>query len=185
MGKKVILRESELRGMIREALNEKIENGEIDEDLLGRLGAVGKTIFGKANKAANMAGKGLQNVGNNIKAAVDQSGERIQGMKANAKQGLRNAGERVGKGLKNAGNFIKQQYNDIKVAGDKASLTGDDQKIADQLIIWFNKGVFGKSSQAKSQISGLINSMKLKYSTKYGEDSSLQKNWEKGLKRQK
>ena len=150
MAKTVIrLNEDELKGMIKNILKENIENGNLDEGFWDYLKGAGKAVGNKMSNAANKAG--------------------VQ---------MKKAGQAVAGAAKSAGAAINKQVQDIKTAGEKASMTGDDQRVADQLIKWFNEGVFGNSKQAKSQISALINAMKNKYATKYGEDSTLQKNWE-------
>lgn len=149
MAKTVIkLNEDELKGMIKNILKENIENGNIDEGFWDFVKGAGGAVKNKMGHAANMAG-----------------------------QQMKRAGQAVAGAAKNAGAAINKQVQDIKTAGEKASMAGDDHRVANQLIKWFNQGVFGNSKQAKSQISALINAMKNKYAAKYGEDSTLQKNW--------
>lgn len=149
MDKKTIkLTESQLKERVKQALREKIENGELDEGFWDYVKGAGKAVGNKMSNAANKAG--------------------VQ---------MKKAGQAVAGAAKSAGNAINKQVQDIKTAGEKASMTGDDQKIANQLIKWYQSGVFGTSKQAKSQISALINAMKNKFADKYGEDSSIEKNW--------
>lgn len=149
MDKKTIkLTESQLKERVKQALREKIENGELDEGFWDYVKGAGKAVGNKMTNAANKAG--------------------VQ---------MKKAGQAVAGAAKSAGNAINKQVQDIKTAGEKASMTGDDQKIANQLIKWYQSGVFGTSKQAKSQISALINAMKNKFADKYGEDSSIEKNW--------
>lgn len=150
MAKTVIrFNEDELKGMIKNILKENIENGNLDEGFWDYVKGAGGAIKNKMGHAADMAG-----------------------------QQMKKAGQAVAGAAKNAGAAINKQVQDIKTAGEKASMNGDDQRIADQLIKWFKEGKFGNSEQAKSQISGLINAMKNKYAAKYSEDSPLQKNWD-------
>lgn len=149
MDKKTIkLTESQLKERVKQALREKIENGELDEGFWDYVKGAGKAVGNKMTNAANKAG--------------------VQ---------MKKAGQAVAGAAKSAGNAINKQVQDIKTAGEKASMTGDDQKIANQLIKWYQSGVFGTSKQVKSQISALINAMKNKFADKYGEDSSIEKNW--------
>lgn len=149
MAKQTIrITEAELHQMIRNVINESIENGDIDEGLWDYIKGAGSAVRNKLGKAMGQAGNKLGNLANN-----------------------------AGQKMRSAGNAINKQFQDINTAGRKASMTGNDQKIANQLIKWYNDGVFGNNPQAKSKISGLINAMKAKYSAEFGEESSLEKNW--------
>lgn len=153
----ITLTESELKNMIVSALNECINEQQenIDENFLEYAKAFGGSAKNSLNKAASFAGNKMNKLGNN----------------------LMNKGRQFSNGIKKAGNVINNEFNNMKLAGEKASSQGDSQRIANLLIKWFNDGVFGDSRQAKSYISGLINAIKRKYSAKYGEESNVQKNW--------
>jgi hypothetical protein len=151
--------ESDLKNMIKEALNESIASGEIDEGFFDYLKGMGKA-------AGNKMGSAGRQMGNSIKNAATAVGDKIG-----------KAGNAVVGAAKQAGDKIQKTAQDIHTAGKKASMTGDQQKVANQLVAWYNKGVFGNSRQAKSQISALINAMKNTYSAQYGEESAVQKNW--------
>lgn len=149
MAKQTIrITESELNKMIRNVIQEGIENGDIDEGLLDYIKGAGSAIKNKLGKAMGQAGDKLGSLANN-----------------------------AGQKMRQAGHAINKQFQDINNAGKKASMTGNDQKVANQLINWYNDGVFGNNRQAKANISGLINAMKAKYANQFGEESSLQKNW--------
>lgn len=149
MAKQIIrITESELHEMIKNVITEGLENGDIDEGLWDYIKGAGSAVKNKLGKAMGQAGDKLGDLANS-------------------------AGQR----MKQAGNAINKQFQDINNAGRKASMTGNDQKIANQLIKWYNEGVFGSNPQAKSKISSLINAMKAKYANEFGEESSLQKNW--------
>lgn len=151
--------ESDLKNMIREALNESIASGEIDEGFFDYLKGMGKAAGGKMNAAGRQMGQSMRNTAASV-------GDKIG-----------KAGNAMASAAKQAGDRIQKTAQDIHTAGKKASMTGDQQKIANQLVAWFKDGVFGNSRQAKAQISGLINAMKNIYSSQYGEESTVQKNW--------
>lgn len=153
----ITLTESELKNMIVSALNECINEQQenIDENFIEFAKAFGGAAKNSLNKAASFAGNKMNKLGNN----------------------LMDKGRQFSNGIKKAGNVINNEFNNMKLAGEKASSQGDSQRIANLLIKWFKDGVFGDSRQAKAYISGLINAINRKYSAKYGEESNVQKNW--------
>lgn len=151
MKKTIRLTESELTQIVRDCINESLENGELDEGFFDFMKGAGKMI---GNKAANV-GRGVANAGRNVA------------------RGVANAGRNMARGASNmankAGQSIRQNYDDVMRAGHAASMQGDNQKIANKLQQWLENGVFGNSRQAASYIQGLINAMEQNYQTQYGE----------------
>lgn len=84
-----------------------------------------------------------------------------------------NAGRAVGNAAANAGRAINKQYQDVKTAGQQASMQSDhrrnlqkiekqNQKIIAQLQAWQQQGVF-VSRQANSAVAQLIKALQNNY----------------------
>lgn len=92
MDKKTIkLTESQLKERVKQALREKIENGELDEGFWDSV----KGFFGGAQGSKDV--QGVKNTANKVGNAM-----------SNAAQKVGNAANKAVQGVKNAGNAVKQ-----------------------------------------------------------------------------
>ena len=156
MDKKTIkLTESQLKERVKQALREKIENGELDEGFLGSLSGLASGLKGKASTAANMAGQSLRKAGQAV---------------ANS---AKNVGNKVADTAKSAGQAVSKQVSDLKQSMNAGSDEEDFKKAYQMLSQWAQKGYFGDSRQTASRISGLKNAMIMNFKQKYGKDLTM------------
>lgn len=142
--KKVSLTEEDLRQLIANTLQESLHNGELQEAWTDYMKGAGQAIGNKFKNAGKSAYNSVKNAGQKI-------------------------GNAVGNAAKNVGNAVNKQVQDVKTAGERASMQADNGRIANQLQQWYKEGRFGNNRQAASYIQGLINAMNANFNAKYGQ----------------
>ena len=128
-------------------------------------------VCGLSNEAVNY-------IATNVTAAIVEgltksNGQLDEGFFDFMKGAGRSIGNKVGAAAQRAGQAINQQYQDIKTAGQQASMQGDhrrnlaqiakrNQQIIAQLQKWQSEGVF-TSKQANSSVAMLIKALQNTY----------------------
>lgn len=133
----------ELKGAIYEAVKKAAEEGMLDEAWTDYFKGASQAIGNKFKNAGKAAVGAAKNAGTKAVNAVSNA-------------------------AKNVGNAVNKQVQDIKTAGEKASMQGDNERIAKQLNQWYEEGRFGNSRQAASYIKGLINAMGRNFDSTFG-----------------
>lgn len=142
MAKQLIrITEAELKNMVREALNESVENGEIDEGFFDDV----KGFFG-----GSQAQKDVQSVKNTANRAY---------------QGVKNVANKAVQGIKNTGNAIKQNVQNRKQDARNYSAAADIQKALQTLdnyvqLFQNNNGVKKGYDMARKGMDAIIQSLR-------------------------
>ena len=97
-----------------------------------------------------------------LKGAGQAIGNKFKNAGKSAYNSVKNAGQKIG-------NAVNKQVQDVKTAGERASMQADNGRIANQLKQWYKEGRFGNNKQAASYIQGLINAMNANFNDKYGQ----------------
>ena len=141
MAKQLIrITEAELKNMVRDALNESIENGEIDEGFFDDV----KGFFG-----GSQAQKDVQSVKNTANRAY---------------QGVKNVANKAVQGIKNTGNAIKQNVQNRKQDARNYSAAADIQKALQTLdnyvqLFQNNNGAKKGYNMARKGMDAIIQSL--------------------------
>lgn len=142
MAKQLIrITEAELKNMVREALNESIENGEIDEGFFDDV----KGFFG-----GSQAQKDVQSVKNTANRAY---------------QGVKNVANKAVQGIKDTGNAIKQNVQNRKQDAKNYSAAADIQKALQTLdkyaqLFQNNNGAKKGYNMARKGMDTIIQSLR-------------------------
>lgn len=69
----------------------------------------------------------------------------------------------------NTAQNVKNYADKVKTAGQMSSMNADNQKIAQQLQQWYQKGVFGDNKSINVAVSTLVNALNKKFNDRFGE----------------
>lgn len=137
---RIRITESELRNLIRESIQEEIDNGNIDEGFLSNFGKIVGGDIARGSK--NLYNKGKENL--------------VQGTKNVLQKGKEKVGK-IAQGAKDMYNQGKEYYDNAKERAQLQTNKDDAQRLLNDLKPFVEKGII------KSNIYNMIKGNLMKY----------------------
>ena len=159
MRQKIRLTESELNSLIMESVvHTLIEEGLVDESVLGNLGRGLKSAFGKDfKKMTTKAQAGLQTAGNAMASGAKAAGKAMSAAGKAVTSGAKAAGKAVTSGAKavrrgaqDFGQDVQDRYNDLKIGYRSGQQNDRLNKIKGSLQQMLSNGTLGTGRVAQS-----------------------------------
>ena len=148
MRQKIRLTESELNSLIMESVvHTLIEEGLVDESVLGNLGRGLKSAFGKDfKKMTTKAQAGLQTAGNAMASGAKAAGKAMSA----AGKAVTSGAKAVRRGAQDFGQDVQDRYNDLKIGYRSGQQNDRLNKIKGSLQQMLSNGTLGNGRVAQS-----------------------------------
>ena len=159
MAKQLIrITEAELKNMVREALNESMENGEIDEGFFDNV----KGFFGGSQAQKDV--QSVKNTANRAYQGIKKDAQSVKNTANSAYQGVKNVANKAVQGIKNTGNAIKQNVQNRKQDARNYSAAADIHKALQTLdnyvqLFQNNNGAKKGYNMARKGMDAIIQSL--------------------------